>query len=260
MIRVLMKPKVMEWWADDVISFVREVYGDGRLEPLNVIFFREDQTADAGDWLHRLAGEYVSPRTITMVVLGSEAIYVPPIKLVVQPVFLTLMVPIFWFTESFFHEVTHHVVYNTSTLPALTKRVLEQTPTVARLLEESGDEQLAKDYMSWVDELFAHYVEACYLRKLEKQPCDATEWFKRASSLTWARQAVVKAVGEARGEVERELTKAEASPDTWRILHDTFAELTERSPTDVYEKYLERPHGRSIFEGREEVLRRAGDP
>jgi len=235
------KPRIMEWWLDDCVEFFKDVFGDGRLEPLHIIAFREDQAHEASDYLMRIAGERLSPDTVKHIVLGNSAVYLPEYRLVAVPVFILGGIPIvFWYTEAFHHEVTHHVMHNTGALRGLGERLLDLLPTARKILEDPElGPRWGAYYMHWVDELFAHYTEFCYLKLLKKEPCDPTEWFGRCTSLIYARMGASSQARHHATRIATEFMEAERSPEVWKVLHEVFDEVTERFPADVYGKYLE---------------------
>ena len=125
-------------------------------------------------------------------------------------------------------------------------------------IEDILNEADMEFFMNWVDELFAHYVTACYLDLLGKEPCDITKF--KTPSLNTAEENFCGHIYDSHEDAElaeelgRDLRNARISPEVKRILHETFISISDNFPADVYRKYLRK--GFNIMSGRKEYVRK----
>jgi len=235
------------------------VYGDERIEPMYVMLFTSGEERDVAKRFADIARERgfeYDERELLDILYHNTAMYIRELKLFIQRVkrWEKLM---YVNTHVFFHEVTHHVVYSTGMLQKLAEKIFDYIPTLIEI-EDLLEEVEMEYYMTWVDELFAHYVTACYLDLLGKEPCDITKF--RTPSLDSIEKEFCGCVydvhedAELAEELGRDLRNARISPEVKRILHETFISISDNFPADVYRKYLRK--GFNIMSGMEEVIRK----
>lgn len=258
MVEVLLEPKGYEWWFDDSLELVRAVY-DELLDraPLYIVSFTPAQMPMARDILKEKCPG-ISMEELGEILRGEVSAYIHPYGFLVVPISRPIISE---HTMAFFHEATHHVAHTTDLLQRLALAHALIVPQIWLALSTTRSLQLAISHYNYVDELFAHYVSLCYVVRLSRERCDPGKWFEKAGSLVESREGLLETYRIITGQRDLDPQVLESVETIFTTrMHETFTQIIKKHPADFYNEYISKPRERSIFEGREELLKWYGDP
>lgn len=272
MIKPILTPKGFEQWLRDAISFIKDVFKDERIEPsgseLRVVSYNTgdpSNVAEAEELLMSTAKK-LPPGQLIALLRGRIFMYFVKEGIIVAPVREEVInsFGIYGVTEPFFHEVNHRIVsVNADLFKRLMREVVDEAPEIpiiVRGLSDADRARFATTLNIFIDELYASYVSACYLRYLSREPCVLQGFSKlmlAEGSVMLAYNALCTLVKKMLEEEARALCRNLYPPNLLPLIavsmHEVFTATIKEFPATVAGKYG------GILNGREKYIRMKED-